>query len=1014
MARRLSRNLLLLTFSLLLIAHQTMAQSRTITGMVTDNAGKPMSGVSVVVKGSKGGATTNSDGAFTLPVSAGTKTIVLTNIGYVMQVVDISSISNVSVSMVTDVSSSNLNDVVVIGYGTSKRKDVTGAVSSISSRDFNQGVIVSPMDQVQGKVPGLVVVTPDGDPNSNPIIRLRGQTSLLGTQAPLIVVDGIILDNYELLSSIPPGDIVTYDFLKDASAAAIYGARGANGVILITTRKGHAGNVQIYYNGSIGIAHDAKYFDLLDGPAFIRKTLASGGDTTGFGASNTNWQKQITQTGYTNSQILGLSGGTDNFTYNASLTYQKQQGIVINTGRQQIGLRINADQKAFNGKLDIQYNILNTQTNRDNVDANIFYWAYNLPPLIPEKVAGGIDNPIYNYNYLNPVWVENNEVRKEKNNLNQMQVVANYELFPGLKIGAGGNISKYNVQYNYFLPVIPGSGASLNQAYITNSNTNSNKGDLHAYYTKTFGKSTLGLTGVYEYNYYTDDNFSSSGQGYTVDATTNNAMGSGIPSFNKINSYKDEYKLISFLARATYNYDQKYYLTGSFRRDGSSKFGANHQWGNFSSISGAWMMTREDFMKDVSWLNELKINVGYGETGNSDPLSAYQTLFLLGPQSRTYDATSANNPWPVGYSPIQNPNADLEWEKRVGTNIGLEFAILKSRITGSFAYFNDETKNLLYNYNVPTPPNYIGSVIANVGNLTNKGWELGINALIVDNKDVSWSLGGQITVAHTKITSLTGNWDGNHVTNDKIQLGAAGGQGLSFNPLTYIKVGYALPVFLLSHFTGINKNGQQLLDSAGVKSMTITDNPNPTLYYTDPTPKFTYGINTLFRYRTWSLTANFTGNYGQKIYDNSLLNLENLPRFPGLNITKQTFTNGLNENPNTSDYWLEKASFLRLQNLTIAYSFPTIGHMSGLKVYVTGSNLFVITSYKGLDPEISPVNGAGGSRTGIGNLATQLSGSYGGLGGAGTGVGYIDNNYSGGGFYPRARTYTIGVSMTIK
>jgi TonB-dependent starch-binding outer membrane protein SusC len=1018
MAIRFSRNLLLVVMSLLFVVHQGMAQTRNVTGTVTDNAGKPLSGVSVVVKGGKTGTTTNSAGEFTLPVGPSAKTLEISNIGYVLQEIEISNTSSVAVSMQTDVSHNNLNDVVVIGYGTARRKDVTGAVSSITARDFNSGPIVNPMDQVQGRVPGLVVVNADGDPNSNPVIRLRGQTSLLGSQTPLIVVDGIIFDNYELLSSIPPADIVTYDFLKDASAAAIYGSRGANGVIIITTRKGHAGTSQIFYNGSFGVANDAKYYNLLNASSFVQHTLAEGNDTTGFnwdGHSSQDWQKAITQTGYTNNQLITLSGGTENFTYNGSLTYSDQKGIVINTGRKQYGLRMNADQKVFDGKLDIQYNLFASQTDRKNIDANIFYWAYNIPPTVPDILPNGKENPIYNYNYVNPVWMENNEVRNETDYLKQIQVVANYELFSGLKIGAGGNISRYNVQYDYYLPVIPGSGNGLNQGFKYNSNTNSNKGEMHINYAKSFGKSNLTATGVYEYNYYTDDNFYARGNGFPVDETTNNSLSSGIPTTFAISSYKDEYKLISFLLRATYNYDQKYYLTASFRRDGSSKFGANNAWGSFPSVSAAWMLNREDFMKNVSWLDELKINVGYGVTGNSDPIGAYNTLFLLGPNVRTYDPTNSSNPYPVGFGPVQNPNEDLKWEKRIGTNLGFEFAILKSRITGSFAIFNDKTEDMLYNYNVPTPPNYINSVLANVGSLTNKGWEMGINALIVDKKDISWSLGGQITVAHTKITSLTGNWDGNHVTRDEIQLSAAGGQGLSFNPLSFIKVGQPLPIFKLSHFTGIDKaTGQQLLDSAGVKSMTLSENGNPTLYYIDPTPKFTYGINTTFRYKEWSLTAQFNGNYGQKVYDNSRLNLENYPRFPGLNVKEETFTNGLKEAPTSSDYWLEKASFLRLQNLTISYQFPTIGHMSGLRVYFTGSNLFVITSYKGLDPEISPVGGAGGSRSGIGSLATVLAGSYGGLGGAGTGQGYLDNNYSGSGFYPRARVYTLGVSLTVK
>jgi len=1017
MNQKSNKKFLLLLLSIFFMLHHAWAQTKTITGRITDETGKPVVGASVRLSGSVKGTTSDETGSFSISVPSSAKTLFVSYVGYKDQELSLKSETNFAIKLVP-AGASTLNDVVVVGYGTARRKDVTGAVSSIGAKDFNQGVVSNAMDNVQGRVPGLVVVTPDGDPNSNPVIRLRGQTSLLGSQAPLLVVDGIILDNYELLSSIPPTDIVTFDFLKDASAAAIYGSRGANGVILITTRRGHAGTSQIFYSGSVGLSKDAKYFDLQNASNFVKHSLALGYDTTGFnwdGRSSTDWQKLITQTGTNNNQLLGLSGGTENFVYNASLIFQDQKGIVINTGRKQYGIRMNAEQKAFDGKLDIQYNILATQTDRKNIDANIFYWAYNIPPTVPDILPNGKENPIYNYNYVNPVWMENNEIRNETDYLKQLQVSANYEIMQGLKVGMSGNISRYNVQYDYFLPVIPGAGAILNQGFKYNSNANSNKGDMHINYTKNFGKSNLTAVGVYEYNYYTDDNFYARGNGYPVDLTTNNNLSSGIPSFNTISSNKDEYKLISFLARVAYNYDSKYYLTASIRRDGSSKFGPNDRWGNFPSVSAAWRISKESFLKDVSWLDELKINAGYGITGNSDAISAYNTLFLLGPNVRTYDPTNSNNPYPVGFAPVQNPNPDLRWEKRIGENLGFEFALLKSRITGSFAVFNDKTKDMLYYYGVPTPPNYISTVLANVGSLSNKGEELGLNVEIVRKKDISWSVGGQITIAHTKVTSLTGNWDGNHVTTDQINIGSAGGQGLSFNPLTYIKVGQPFPVFYLSHFVGIDPaTGQQLLDSAGVKGLTLTQNGNPTLHYVDPTPKFTYGISTSFRYKSWTVSANFNGNYGQKVYDNSRLNLENFPRFPGLNVKNETFTNGLKEAPNSSDYWLEKASFLRLQNMTISYNFPTIGHMSGLRVYITGTNLFVITKYKGLDPEVSPYSGAGGSRSGIGSLATVLAGSYGGLGGAGTGAAYIDNNYSGAGYYPRARTYTIGVSLTVK
>ncbi len=623
--------------------------------------------------------------------------------------------------------------------------------------------------------------------------------------------------------------------------------------------------------------------------------------------------------------------------------------------------------------------------------------------------------------------MQNNELKQETDYLKQINVTVNYDIFKGLKAGATGNISRYNVQYDYYLPNIPGAnGGILNQGFKYNSNTNSNKGDFHINYGGSFGKNNISATAVYEYNYYEDDFFSASGKGYLTDITQNNSLGSGIATFNSIASYKEEYKLISFLGRVTYNYDQRYYLTGSIRRDGSSKFGFDNQQGYFPAVSAAWRISQEKFLKNVNWLDELKINAGYGVTGNSDPIGAYNTQLLLGTIANgqvvhVYDPTNPSNPFPVGYTPSQNPNSDLKWEKRIGKNIGMEYSLMKSRVSGSFSYFSDKTENMLFNYGVQVPPNFINSVLANVGSMTNKGVEFGINVDIIRKKDFGWSVGGQISTVRTRVSSLSGTWQGNAVSSNHIQLTAAGGQGLSFNPLTYLQVGYFPSVFFLPHYVGHDAAGNQLLDSAGVKGLTLAQNQNPTYYYTDPSPKFTYGFNTTVRYKNFAFSAAFTGNHGQKIYDNTRLNMANYQRFPGLNTLKEAFTNGLKDGPTTSDYWLEKASYLRCQSMTIAYTFPKLAGIENLRFYISGNNLFTITPYKGLDPEISP-NGSGtggfssanGSRANISSLATSLSSNYGGLGGAGSGLGYVDNNYAGRGFYPRARTFTIGVSITVK
>ncbi len=508
------KTLALISFLFLFALQESFAQSRTVTGKVSDEKGNPVSGATVAVKGAKNGTATDTAGNFSLSVPAAAKQLQVTSVGFAGVSFPIGGGSNLSITIAAE--GTSLNDVVVVGYGTARRKDVTGSVASIGAKDFNQGAITTPMDQVQGKVPGLVITTPDGDPNSNPQIRLRGQTSLLGTQTPLLVVDGIILDNYELLSSIPPADIVTFDFLKDASASAIYGSRGANGVVLITTRQGHNGNFQIDYSGSVATSKDAKYFDLFrDAPSFLKAaSTLPGVDTAALDqGGNTDWQKAITQTGYNQTHNLGISGGGNNFTYRASLYYQNQQGIVINTGRQQIGLRLTADQKALNGKLDIQYNVVNTETQHQQTNANIFYWAYNIPPTVPEY-TNGVLTPLNNYNYLNPVWLQQNELWKSTDYLKQDAVTANYEFIKGLKAGVTGNISRLNSQYDYYQPVIPGLGGE-NQGVKYTDNFNSDRGDAHINYNGSFGKHNISATGVYEYNYYEDDYFAASGEGYS-------------------------------------------------------------------------------------------------------------------------------------------------------------------------------------------------------------------------------------------------------------------------------------------------------------------------------------------------------------------------------------------------------------------------------------------------------------------------------------------------------------------
>lgn len=982
----------ILIYFLLLVVCSVNAQNKKLTGIVNDGKGNPVPNASVIVKGTTIGVTTDVNGTFSVNVPNSESIVVISDVGYETKEVTVGNNASLSISLVPSLNS--LNEVVVLGYGTARKKDVTGQVSSISSKSFTQGLVTNPMDQIQGKVPGLVIQNIDGGPNSPVVIRLRGQASLTGGQSPLVVVDGVTLDDINEIANIPPGDILSYDVLKDASATAIYGSRGANGVIIINTKRGHAGRMEVDYQGYLSVSKVAKKPALLNTPEFLAQAAILGLDTAQLETANSrpgvtnDWVGAILRTGITHNHTIGISGGTDKFNYRGSATYLNQQGIVINTGKQQLGMRFNAEQKALNDKLTIQVGIVNTSTDRNLVNRNIFNWANVIPPYIRTKLADGTDNPVFQYNYQSPVLYQNMITNTSTEQLALEYGTVNYELLKDLTVGVTGSLSKFNAQGDYYLPVIPGMN-NLNNAVKSASNRDSKKGDMHVNYLTSIGKHNISATGVYEYNYYGFNSYSASGQGYVVDANGDNALQNGNSSLNAINSYREEYKIISFLGRVTYNYNSKYYLTASFRRDGSSKFGANHRWGNFPSLSAAWRLKSESFLKDVNWIDELKINAGYGVVGNQDAISAYNTLTTLATGGVTYDPTNTSNPYPVGFSPNQNPNPDLVWEERHGKNIGVEFELFKSRLTGSFSAFNDKTEHLLYNYTVQVPPNFVTTVLANVGTLVNKGVELQLNAEIVHSKDFSWTVGGQITTINTKITSLSGTWNGQKLSTNNIAVGSASGRGLSSNPITFLVVGKSPYTFYLPHYVGKTAAGLSEFEMAD--HTTTTDYLQAQNYYTDPYPKFNYGITSDLAYKNWGLNIFLRGVSGGKIFNNTDLNLANYNNLPSVNTLKIAVTSGLRDNPTPSDYWLENASFLRLQSLTLSYNLPKIKGINNMRLYVSGNNLFVITPYKGLDPEIASVD----------NRATPA---------------FIDLTYNGGGngYYPQSRSVTIGFNITFK
>jgi TonB-linked SusC/RagA family outer membrane protein len=977
---RLLRALLLCSMFVMLL-QQSWAQSKTITGKVTDDKGAAVVGASVLAKGTKTGTSTDADGNFKLTVSSGVNALVISYVGFAPQEVSVAASSVVSVSLVPQ--NQTLSDVVVVGYGTSRKKDLTGAVANVTAKDFNQGIVTNPIQQIQGKVSGLVITVPGGDPNQAPLIRLRGQTSLTGGQNPLIVLDGIPLDDANQLNNIPANDIASYDVLKDASAAAVYGSRGANGVIIVNTKKGQSGQAKVEYTGYVGLDKQAKKYDILSASEWRAATGANGAAIDK--GANTDWQDAIARTAYAHNHTIAVSGGSKGFSYRGSVNYLDQQGIILKSGKNGYGLRFNAQQKALDDKLEIQLGIVSTTLNKDLTNYANISKVFNTPPVYPIYNADGSYYTFTDFEQYNTVEHINQEYNKGYEYLSLLSGRVDYELMKGLKVGVLGSISHFNNQTHFFQPTFPGEG-NYNNANDVNSNLDSKKGDFHINYIHEFGKHNIAFTGVYEYNDFTYNSLGASGSNFLVPESQDNNFSSAIdPTKVSASSYKNEYNLISFLGRVAYNYNSKYYVTATIRRDGSSKFGVNNRWGNFPSFDFAWRLSQENFLKGVSWLNELKLRVGYGVTGNSDAIDPYATLTLYNPIGRYYNA--ALGIYPQAYSITQNANPDLKWEERHGRNIGLDFSILNNRISGDINYFNDKTQNLLYYYSVPTPPFFVNTILANVGDLSNKGFELALTAQIVKKRDFTWTANGQITFIQTRVESLSGTYRGYKLQTDQIPGATAVGRGLSSYPITYLKPGYTPYEFYLPHYLGTDKSGNQLLDSNG--KAVLASSANVSKYYIDPSPDFTYGLTNSFTYKNWNFSFFLRGVHGQKIFNNTRLNFDNINRLPGNNVTKEALTNGIKDAATVSDLWLQKASYLRLDNAKIGYTFNHIKGIQNLGVYFAANNLFVITPYKGLDPEIQTSN-------------------------TGPNQAYLDVTYYGAAFYPRTRSFSLGVNVSFQ
>lgn len=965
----------------------TPYQKQTVSGIITDENGLPLPGASVNEEGTKNGMVTDFDGKYKLTVESSTSVIIVSFVGYKEKKV-VASQSVINIQLIPD--ATDLQEIVVVGYGSTARKDVTGAVSSIAAKDMNQGAIVNPLQLIAGKAAGVNITQIGSEPGSGPSVRIRGISSLIGGNDPLVVVDGI-QGNMDLLNQVPPSEIESIDVLKDASATAVYGSRGAPGVIIITTKKNKAGKTTMEYIGSTSIDFIPKKLDMLDANQWWETAQSVGVPASANHGSNTDWYNLLTQTGITQTHTLSFGGGTDKFNYRASLTAILQDGVVINSSNQKYIGRIQATQLALDDKLKLTFNLNTGVNNVTNSIGEVGTVSYK-SNLITNSLLARPTDPVFNTNgtyytdptvfqYLNPYAVAQSATNERQNDNLFGSLKAELDLGKGFSANWFGSWRKTNTTIGYFMPAESTDALAVDQkgyANIKNERQNEKLTNISLNYKKTFGIHSFNALALYEWQSQAYQGNYAQARGFINDKTTYNALQFGDFSkvqSNDISSYKNDRTLVSYLGRLNYSLLDRYLLTASIRRDGSSVFGANNKWGNFPSASVAWQINKESFMAAQTLFNELKLRVGYGETGNQQGLYPQTSLSLVGSAGTTYfGGVPITN-----FNITQNANADLKWETKKQTNIGLDFALLDNRLRGSVDVYDSKTENLLFDYTVPQPPYPFNQIKANVGSISNKGLEVALAYDVIKTENSTLTLAGNVSLMKNEVLNLSGSINGIPLNTDYVAWGAAN---------SYLVQGKPIGAFYILEHTGKNDNGVETVldrDGNGIIDQGVK---SPDRYYAGSAlPTYTFAFSPSYRYKNFDASMLVRGSGGNKIYNALNQNLSMLENTGKSNILESAIDKGIHSSPYGSDLWLEDGSFIRLENVTAGYTFRfTDKYVDSIRLSLTGNNLLLITDYSGLDPELN------------------ISGS-----------GKTEDNFGGDrGIYPRTRSVAFGLTVKFK
>lgn len=937
-------------------------QKYLLGGTVTDTSSQPLSGVAVMVRNSTTGVLTDDGGKYSISVSA-SDTLVFNCLGYVEEVVPVRGAGRIDMNMKEE--SAALREVVVIGYGTMDKKELTSAISHISSKDFLSGSGGDPAKLIQGKVSGVSVSNSGAaDPNNSSSIQIRGISSRAAGLGPLIVVDGVPGGS---MSNLNQNDIESIDILKDGAASAIYGTRGSNGVVLITTKKGaRDGSFNVSYNLLASADLMIRELDMLSADEYRELKIPVGG--VDLGGDVKDWLEEVSRVGITNQHTVTLSGGNARNSYRVSADYRDANGIDKRSARREYGARAYVNHTSESGLFTFTANIAPRVVSAKGADWHTFHRALEANPTSPVMDP---DNPAYYYDFYgqqamyNPVEENSTVIDDRQIKILDWNATAKLNFSEDFSTQLTFADMKTDCYNGWFRPSInrqnKGYEGEARKSYDYSSQY-SLEWLTNCY--KSFNGHNLRLMGGYSYQYFQYSGFSAENQDFPSDALTYNNLGQGSKGKEEgilgINSYKNDAKLIAFLGRVSYDYEGKYLATASLRYEGSSKFGKNNKWGYFPAFSLGWRLSQEDFMSSAGWIDDLKLRADFGVTGNQD-FGSYLSLNTMAGFGDYYYDGKYFSVW----GSAKNVNPDLRWEKGINWNIGVDFSFWENRVSGSVNYFNRTQKDLLGDYNVSVPPYLFNSIFVNVGTMKNSGVELDMNISVIRKGDFRYDIGLVGSTMDNRFVSFSND---KYIGQDFIYV-AGTEDPLPMHYLQRIEVGQRLGTFYMWKYAGYNKKGEIVIYGADGEYKTATLATEDDMQVVgNGLPLFTASMTHNFRYRNWDLSVFMRGAFGFDIFN--VHDFYYGTRFMNSNVLKKAFTkNGhLSGNPVVCDYFLEKGDYMKIDMVNLGYNFSFDNkYIKGLRLYLTGRNLATLTAFSGVDPSTYDINGLQPGATGSRN-----------------------------------------------